>query len=438
VYSASTCPGAGIACALNCDVAFVTAELLQNSEKRIRPAPLALRDQIENRLTLAVFLCTVLVFSLLTFRNFAIPAGTISQVENRKYSGFPHVKVAFDSLRDFPAGFEKFYADRFAMRQKTTELLGTLKYCLFQTTATPFVIVGSHNWLFFRGDGDEFAIRHWPLFSKMELRAWASMLEQRRNWLAKRNIKFLFVLVPTKSSVYPEFVPLAWEPLSNDSRAKQLCRYLKQFTKVGCLDLQEPLIQAKPMGKLYFKTDTHWDPLGAYVGYRAMTKMIRHVLPSFEPVELKDTVRVAMPSMHGDLLGIAGLGGFILDPYESCIPKVVSFKVSPRPGNLPPDKHLRVAFAMEQSNPALPAAYFIHDSFLINDIPLFSQSFRRVYYDWREGYPFRTKSIVEEQPDIVVQEMTERHLTEPLPANPPEILMTGTEVIGHGSAMALR
>jgi len=369
----------------------------------------------------AVFLCTVFAFCLATLANFSIPAGTISEKENRKYSGFPHLNFTGDCIQHFPTSFELFYRDRFAMRQQSVELLSALKYRLFHTTATPYVIAGLDDWLYFRIDGDEFALRHWPLFSESELAAWATMLEERRIWLAKRNIKFLFVLVPTKSSVYPEFVPSAWKRISDDSRAEQLCAYLKLHTKVDCLNLQGPLVSAKPMGKLYFKTDTHWAPTGAYVGYTATINVLRRWLPSIAPVELKDTVRMHMTSMRGDLLAVAGLGSLISDPYETCIPNHVTFKLSPRPGILPFDPHLRVAFAMQQNNPALPTAYFIHDSFLINETPLFSQSFRRVYYDWREGYPIQVASIINENPNVVIMQMTERHLTDPVPVNPPEL-----------------
>jgi alginate O-acetyltransferase complex protein AlgJ len=398
--------------------------MIQKSEPRTgyRQLSLSFKEQIENRTTIAVFLCTILMFSLLTLPNFRIRAGTISEEENRTYCGFPHVRLTFDSLRAFPAAFEKFYGDRFAMRQKTIELLGAMKYYLFQITATPYVVAGPDNWLFFRGDGDEYAMRHWPLFSILELKEWANVLEQRRAWLAKRNIKFLFVVVPTKANVYPELVPSAWKPLTAESRAKQLCSYLKQFTKIECIYLEDALVKAKPMGKLYWKTDTHWDPLGAYVGYTSVTEVLRRLVPSTGLVEWKDVVRTPKPSMHGDLLGIAGLGDLISDPYEQFTLNNFSYRLSKHPGNPPPDRHLRVAFAMEQDNPALPTAFFIHDSFLINEVPFFSQSFRRVYYDWRTGYPFRTALIADEHPDVVVQEMTERHLTDPVPINPPELL----------------
>jgi hypothetical protein len=96
-------------------------------------------------------------------------------------------------------------------------------------------------------------------------------------------------------------------------------------------------------------------------------------------------------------------------------------RLSSHPANPPPDRHRRLPFATEVDNAALPTAFFIHDSFLIPEIPFISESFKRAYFHWREGYPFEINLIAEEHPDLVVQEMTERHLTSAMPINPPEL-----------------
>lgn len=326
------------------------------------------------------------------------------------------------AMRDFPRSFENFFDDRFAFRQQAIQFLGELQFFAFQTTATPYVLVGPHNWLFFRGDGEEFAIRHWPLYSQSQLQDWGTMLEQRRAWLAKRNIKFLLVLTPTKSSIYPELVPAAWKPLSDQTRSSQLCEYLQHSTKVDCLNLQPSVWQAKSFGRLYFKTDTHWNPLGAYFGYKAMITHIHKLFPHVPIIDLRDVNKTSMPSFHGDLLGIAGLGGDVIeDIYDDYKPKLKQSRLSANPGNPPPQPHKRLPFATEQDNLVLPSVYFMHDSFLLGQMPFISESFRRAYFDWRPGFDFDTKPILSEKPDLVVQEMTERYLTYPLPINPPAL-----------------
>ena len=40
-----------------------------------------------------------------------------------------------------------------------------------------------------------------------ELHQWKVLLEKRQQWLARRNIFYLFLIIPNKGTIYPEFMP---------------------------------------------------------------------------------------------------------------------------------------------------------------------------------------------------------------------------------------
>jgi len=88
--------------------------------------------------------------------------------------------------------------------------------------------------------------------------------------------------------------------------------------------------------------------------------------------------------------------------------------------NLSDPAHARDAFATEVDDPALPRAFCLRDSFMQMPYMYFGENFRRIRYQWETGFPVAL--IKKENPDIVIQEVTERFLARRyLFTNPPEV-----------------
>jgi hypothetical protein len=77
------------------------------------------------------------------------------------------------------------------------------------------------------------------------------------------------------------------------------------------------------------------------------------------------------------------------------------------------------------NNPCLPTAYFIRDSFTIALQPYLSQDFKRALFHWNYGRTrdneFLPQAILNERPDILIQEMAENVLAMGAIPNPPEL-----------------
>src|SRR5262249_4866611 len=62
---------------------------------------------------------------------------------------------------------------------------------------------------------------------------------------------------------------------------------MKAYPDVKVLDLRPLLLEAKQRERVYFKTDSHWNYLGAEVGYNALVATLKSVVPSVPGVPLR-------------------------------------------------------------------------------------------------------------------------------------------------------
>jgi len=387
-------------------------------------------------LTAALFALCIFIVGSATIVRCLTSNATLSEKENRPFNPFPEVGSSPALIAAFPSGFEQYFNDRVMGRIELVSLSGLLKYKLFHVSWNSNVLAGKQGWMYFLAQNGLETLQGYPRFTDGELSAWTKMLEERRSWLAERNIKFLFVIAPAKTSIYPEYLPSQFRTPPAETRADQLIAYLKDHSKVEVLDLRPSLRESKRLGQVYFKTDGHWNRLGSYVGYSSIITKLHQWFPELRPLQLTDLN--AFPGCHheGDLAKQLGVSNFIVDTYTEYVPKQgFGWRLSnnPPPAQLNSPKDSLKPFASEVPNPKLPKAYFVRDSFLCLPQPFLSEHFRRAYFDWELKYNFKADKINTERPDVVVQEMVENHLFK-LPPNPPSLKTVSSKTPLKGSS----
>jgi hypothetical protein len=399
-----------------------TGLLTRFTEKRQESLDLPTR---ENVLIAIAFPCVLMLFLLGTLANFRIQAGTRVAEENRTMSAFPHLRLTESSLKQFPSGFDSFFNDRFLLRTKLVYAISFIKYKAFDLSSKDKVLVGKDGWLFFMDGGDEETLRRCPQMTEAELAAWGKMLEQRRQWCNRHGIKFFYAIAPTKSTIYREFVPDQYTALYQKSRADQLTEYLRDHTKLDVIDIRPAMKAEKHRGLLYFKTDTHWNRLGAYFGYCSLMDGLRQKFANVQPLKLSDMQFFPNIPMYCDLPDFAGLHGAVVDSFDEIRPRRgQGWRVSqqpPPPHDINDQTQRFTPFATESDKSAPLKAFFIRDSYWIFAQPFISETFRRAYFYWDACYGFPAERILKEKPDFVVMEMVERSIARPVPPNPPEL-----------------
>jgi alginate O-acetyltransferase complex protein AlgJ len=347
-------------------------------------------------------------------------SGIMDATEKRKLADLPTLKLTSQGLNAFAADFNRYFDDNFGMRQKLVVLHSYLKGVGLKVSPIRDAIIGKNGWLYLGDENIVADYRNAHPLTDPELRLWRDVLVKKRDWLAQRGIKYLFVVAPDKHSIYPEYMPNRYNKVSARSCLDQLIAYMNANSDFEIVDLRPSLIAQKATVRVFHKTDTHWNDPGAFVAYREIMRAASAQLPQLKPKDEADYRPVEYVSAGRDLANMMGLRAVI---HERILKLVPLFQACAQQAaiSLPPDfqgpnqEPGHEPFAMECSTAVLKAVVF-RDSFGTALVPYLSENFRRTAYIW--DYPNRivlNTAIESEHPDIVIEERVERHLKPFLP-----------------------
>ncbi|CAF2135000.1 unnamed protein product, partial [Rotaria magnacalcarata] len=224
--------------------------------------------------------------------------------------------------------FDSFYNDHFGFRLRLVTFNTHLHASLFGISCVPRVIIGKYGWLFHNdyGPADPRGCAGWHgynPYSLDQLMAIQKHLEDESAWFAKRNITFLILPCPEKISIYPEFLPWRFNTVVGPSRLAQIFNHMKLHSKLQLVDIRQALLSAKKSQELnvFYKTDYHWNNVGAFFAYEEIMKRLLVVYPHFVPHRYQEFDQDRQWKTHGDLADVASL-----DMFE-----IFEHKLVPRP-----------------------------------------------------------------------------------------------------------
>ena len=345
---------------------------------------------------------------------------TTTQFEKRPMAPWP----AFALSTTFPPAFESAFADRFGGRDRLIRWHHATLLELFGVSALTTVMHGSGGWYYWLGEDGLSLDRHYrgvAAFPQSYVDATVAELVRRREWLAARGIAYVVSVVPEKFTIYPEYLP-AWvgPPVRPSPHDRVVAA--ASGSGIALLDLRPALRDAKTRERVYYQTDSHWNYLGAIVGYEAIMREVQRALP---PGRLPAVAGVRRPAYvpgvdfySGDLIGMLGLPGRIREDDVAPRGKVLADGANRCARRVEiPDAPATETFVCNR--PELPRAVVYRDSMAIPLIPLLAENFSRVVFVSSRG--FDPALIEREKPDIVIEEMVERTLHAPgaMPMVPP-------------------
>ncbi len=360
---------------------------------------------------LGIIVLFLTLISLPELRNLVCSIQEPENLEKRLPAPLPSFRLSRGVLLSFPAKFEAYFNDHFGHRNSLIRWLNRLKVWWLHTSCAANVVLGRDGWLFYTVDPVGNDYRSVRPYTDEELEHWRSLLENRRDWLARRGIDYLMVIAPDKQSIYPEMLPPTLRARSHGpSRLDQLIAYLDSHSDFRILDLREPLRRAKSLGPLYVRTDTHWNELGAYLAYREILEALRGRFPDLKPWPRSAFALVPERHPGGDLAQMLGVANQIAGEDLMLTPRLPrqarEVHTTDRIPNLP--SWAQRSLVMEHPDRRLPRAVMFRDSFAVNLVPFLSEHFARVHYLWKYDFDFQT--VEREKPDVVLQEFVERVL----------------------------
>ncbi len=298
------------------------------------------------------------------------------------------------------------------------------------------VVIGKNNWLYL---GDDYAdtitlaregidpsyIKN-AIAKKNKLDAWDGFFKSK-------GVKDFKILVGSnKSSIYPEFLP-SWFELSENKKIEALIDVTNENYYISP---ESALVSAKKINSehdLYYKTDTHWNRLGAWI---AFDYFIRGIQDKNSEVnyDQKILIKSSVEKSGGDLSGFLRLSGEIKDqeqiieifPHSKVDTNCQKFYTNEKIGC---DGNPEI---ISQPEPLLVTAtgslnnkqvLWIRDSFGTAVSPYMARTFSdviQVHYDNLDKE--NLINIVEDfKPDYVFMTIVERSIDDGLPIEYPEV-----------------
>ncbi len=348
----------------------------------------------------------------------------VSEAENRKLNVMPQFDFTNQSFSDYTKKFEAFLNDHFGFRNQLIELNNNMVISLFHKSPVKKVLMGKDGWLY---SWNELILEnYYGSHDDRQLRAWINVYEKRQLWLKERGIDFAFVTVPNKMTIYPEYLPRSLNTVGQTTKLEQLVTFFKENSAVKVIDLRPPLMAAKPLNQLYYKTDTHWNYYGAFEAYKHILKKI---FPSLSPMCVSTVSHLLEKGSKidndttGDLIHMLK-GCRRQYPrfhfLENACAKEMGFDnitlatvgMKPRSIPIPEGAPSRYLF-FKGCNHEKKRVIVFRDSFFSAVECFFSEHFELVVYIRKKYDPTIMEDLIEKiKPDIVIEEILERYLNQ--------------------------
>ena len=249
-------------------------------------------------------------------------------------------------------------------------------------------------------------------FTEKELEKAKNNLIHFRDELKKKNIDFIFMVCPDKQFIYSEYMPDYIKRKSTKNDTDIFVEYIKNNTDIKVVYPKEELLKYKDKYQLYYKYDTHWNSLGAYIGYTELTRILNidnKSIESFKILEFDSAYRNSNKDsslFYNDIARMVSLNDikkfrddiiYILEDYKYTITNITDDWSSSRISNYNLDN-----FKNKRNILIIKDSY----SFEMMDyiITTFKQS------EFINIGSFKNENIKEYKPDIIVFQSVERYL----------------------------
>jgi alginate O-acetyltransferase complex protein AlgJ len=273
-------------------------------------------------------------------------------------------------------------------------------------------MVGDNSWVFYTGENSISDYQNMENLKLGKLVKLQKNLDRLNKDLGRQGITLLVVIPPNKSTIYPQYMPEQIPIIGHQSRLDQFLEYMELNGDTFVLDLRPTLLEASRSRNVYYKTDTHWNDVGAYYGYVEILHSLVLDYPQLAPHAISDfEYTYAGDSVH-DLPLLMGLSNYTEENW-ALIPnfeiQLKEEKIVLRDG--------RYVRTITNTDEHLPELLVFGDSFYGSLAHFIEPHFSRV-----KTVPFTVEDgiwsldwIRRENPDIVIIEIVERDLDISLP-----------------------
>jgi hypothetical protein len=207
-----------------------------------------------------------MIISIPLLGQVVINAGDDSS-EQRILAHAPDVPDNMNELKNYPGKIDMYLNDRFGFREQFIKLNNSIHYYLFDDILSPQITVGENGYIYFNSHSKAYPNSIFRRVCDVDKinsnRILHSINTMRRfsDMLAKRGIKFVYILAPTKSRIYPEYLPdyiRRWCDRDMRTRIDRMVDDLRMQHGVKVYYPLEEFRSWKDLYPVYHKAQFHW------------------------------------------------------------------------------------------------------------------------------------------------------------------------------------
>ncbi|TKZ35661.1 hypothetical protein EZH24_04050 [Brachyspira catarrhinii] len=359
---------------------------------------------------LILFLCFLIMPNIIYkifYKNF-----DHTNYENRTLASKPI--LVSTNINEYPKNYEEYFNDYLSFRNELVKLKNLNDIFVFKNIISDRVLLGKAKWLFFKDANltEKYIGVEEYNFTEEELEIAKNNLIHFRDELKKKNIDFILMVCPDKQFIYSEYMPDYIKRKSAKNDTDIFVEYIKNNSDIKVVYPKSELLKYKDKYQLYYKYDTHWNSLGAYIGYTELTQILNmnnKYIENFKILEFDSAYRNSNKDasvFYNDMARMMSLKNiknfrddiiYILEDYKYTITNITDDWSSIRISNYNLDNF--------RNNRNI---LIIRDSYSFEMMDYIITEFKQS--EFININSFKSKNITEYKPNIVVFESVERYL----------------------------
>lgn len=316
-------------------------------------------------------------------------SSTAENTEKRELAQKPALFTEGKFNRDFFEGMGDYLADHFTLRSELVAAQSELKG-VFGVSSSEDVVMGKDDWLYFDKTMPDYTGE--TTLSDLQAKRLHRTADLMAEYVEGQGAEFVLTIVPNKATIYPEYVPYYYPAATSPTPLHTINKVLKE--EDWYVDMTAALTAEKDT-QLYHKRDSHWNNLGARVGYDTLMKAAGGKAGAYA-----DTPYTIESVWDGDLDKL--LGSSYKDE-QAVWQKKFTYEYTSR---FRGEEDVLITTACADGEGHL---VMFRDSFANALLPLLAEQYATATFS--RALPFALDLTETEEADVVMVEIVERNLT---------------------------
>jgi len=299
---------------------------------------------------------------------------------------------------------EKKFSNDFILKNRLTKFYFYLK----QNPIPNRAVAGEKGWLYVGNDDYSNSIlesKNIINFSNREIKILKTKINKLHKWFSNNDIDFYIAVPPNKLSVYGEFLPVIGNPKQR-KKSEQLGSVCEQLG-VKHLNMLDGIVVNNDE-PLFLKTDSHWNDMGAYIGYKNLIEKMKLEHPNLNIIPIDSLNKKSKILQKQDLARMLKKNvpekTTIFEIKNSKAKKIKNQLQVPKTYSYKPDTYEQ-RFKSDVNN--LKVLIF-RDSFTNALMKFIKETFGETVFIWQNRLD--KEIILKEKPDIVISICVERNI----------------------------